>query len=117
MNEDIRIMMKIYGTHDVDWMGDTFSNPSDLTRHHIVKREDGGENGISNYALLTKDSHIILHYLEDNYNNVYNYLNERFLELNRSLMPPTDHYYEDIHRVMKSVRKKIKNGKRTLKRR
>ena len=116
MNEDIRIMIEIYDTHDIDWMGDIIRDPSDLTRHHIVKREDGGENGISNYALLTNLSHTLLHYLEDNYNKEYNYLNSKFLELNRSLSPPTTEYYEDVHKVLKSVKKRIKNGNRSLKR-
>ena len=116
MNEDINFMIKIYGTYKYDWMGDEFKSPNDLTRHHIVKREDGGENGISNYALLTKSSHILIHYLEDNYNKEYNYLNSKFLELNRSLKPPTIEYYEDIHRVIKSVKKRIKNKKGIMKR-
>ena len=67
MNEDIELMMDIYETYEVDWMGDSFSDPSQLTRHHIIKRERGGENGVSNYALLTQKSHILLHYLEKYY--------------------------------------------------
>ena len=111
MNEDIRIMMELYNTYEVDWMVDSFTNPSKLTRHHIVKRENGGVNDISNYALLTKESHMLLHYLEDNYNKEYNYLNEKFLELNRSLMPPTIEYYQDVKKILKSVKKRIKNNK------
>ena len=66
MNEDIKIMMEIYDTYQYDWLGDEFNSPSELTRHHIIKREDGGENGISNYALLTHSSHQFIHYLEEN---------------------------------------------------
>ena len=110
MNEDIKLMMKIYGTYEYDWLGDPFESESELTRHHIVKRENGGENGISNYALLTKKSHIFLHYLEDNYNKEYNYLNEMFMSLNRSLCPPTEEYYEEVRKVVKSVKKRIKNN-------
>ena len=116
MNEDVKIMMLVYGTYKYDWLGDEFTNPSQLTRHHIVKREKGGENGISNYALLTNKSHIFLHFLEDNYNKEYNYLNSKLLELNRSAKPPTSKYYEDIHRVIKSVRKRIKNSTKVMKR-
>ncbi len=116
MNEDIKLMMKIYGTYEYDWLGDPFNDPSELTRHHIVKKEKDGENGISNYALLTKKSHIFVHYLEENYNKEYNYLNSKFLELNRSLEPPTVEYYEDIHKVVKSVRKRIKNKSRSMRR-
>ena len=116
MNEDIRVMMKIYGTYDRDWLGDEFKDPKELTRHHIIKKEDNGENDIGNYALLTSHSHILLHFLEVNYNKEYNFLNSKFLELNRSLKPPTIEYYEDIRRVMRSVKKRMKNKSRGMKR-
>jgi hypothetical protein len=112
MNEDIELMVRIYGTYKVDWMGDEIKIPSDLTRHHIVKRENGGENGISNYALLTFSSHHLIHYLEDNYFEYYERLNELFLELNRTCAPPTIEYYEEVNKIMKKVRKSIKNSKR-----
>lgn len=111
MNEDIKLMMKIYGTYEYDWLGDPFESESELTRHHIEKRENGGENDISNYALLTKKSHIFLHYLEDNYNKEYVYLNKMFLSLNRSVSPPDREYYERVNKVVKSVKKRIKNKK------
>ena len=104
--------MDIYETYEVDWMGDSFSDPSQLTRHHIIKRERGGENGVSNYALLTQKSHILLHYLEENYYKAYLLLNQLFLSLNRSLKPPTPEYYEKVRSVIKKVKKDIKNSKR-----
>ena len=116
MNEDIKLMIKIYGTNKYDWLGAEIKNLNELTRHHIVKKEDGGENGVSNYALLTNASHIFIHYLEDNYNKEYNYLNSKFLELNRSLKPPTIEYYEDVHRIIKSVKKRIKNKSKSIRR-
>ena len=112
MNEDIWLMAKIYDTYEYDWLGDEINSLSDLTRHHIVKREDGGENGISNYALLTEKSHIFIHFLEDHYYKEYVYLNKMFLDLNRSLMPPTEKYYEEIHKVVKRIRKLEKNKSR-----
>lgn len=116
MNVDVELMMRIYGTYEYDWMGYPFSDPSELSRHHIVKKQYDGENGVSNYALLTKTSHIFLHYMEDNYNKEYNQLNELFLELNRSLKPPTQEYYERVHKIVKSVRKRQKNKSRAMKR-
>ena len=73
MNTDIELMLKIYEPNGIDWMGNEIKSLFDLTRHHIIKREKGGIDDISNYALLTKDSHILLHYLEDHYNREYNY--------------------------------------------
>ena len=115
MNEDIKLMMKIYGTYEYDWLGDPFESESELTRHHIEKRENGGENDISNYALLTKKSHIFLHYLEDNYNKEYKYINSLFIELNNSKMPPSEEYYNNIFSVLKRVKKDIKNKRRKRK--
>ena len=113
MNSDIEFMMKIYNTYDIDWMGDEIKSPSSLTRHHIIKREDGGENGISNYALLTNNSHHLMHYMEENNYKAYCELNSLFLELNRSMMPPTAEYYERVKSIIKKVKKEIKyNGRR-----
>ncbi len=113
MNEDIELMVKIYGTYEVDWMGCEFDDPECLTRHHIVKREDGGENGISNYALLTYRSHMLLHYMETNFHDDYVRLNQLFLALNRSLKPPTAEYYEEVKKIIKRVKKTIKNNGRS----
>lgn len=109
VNQDIEFMARIYGTYEVDWLGDPIESIRELTRHHIVKRENGGENGISNYALLTPKSHAFVHYLEENYVKEYEHLNSLFLTLNRSVNPPTSEYYEEVRKVVKSVRKRIKN--------
>ena len=112
MNDDIREMINIYNTYDYDWMGDKINNPSDLTRHHIVKRQYDGESSLNNYALLTENSHHLIHYLEINYNKEYNYINELLLKLNRSGLPPDEEYYNEMNSIMKKVRKSIKNSKR-----
>ena len=48
MNEEIQEMMNIYNTFNLDWMGDIIKSPSDLTRHHIIKKQHNGENNINN---------------------------------------------------------------------
>ena len=78
MKNTIEIMTNIFNTYDVDWMGEKINDPSDLTCHHIVKKEKDGDSDISNYALLTSASHRLLHYLEDNYHDKYVYLNKIF---------------------------------------
>lgn len=115
MNEDIIKMMSIYNTFNIDWMGDQFKNSSDLTRHHIIKKEKNGSNSIDNYALLTTESHHLIHYLEVNYNKEYNLINRLFLELNQSKCEPTDEYYFEINRILKKVKKDIKNKRRKRK--
>jgi hypothetical protein len=112
MNEDIELMQKKFNTFEVDWMGSTINGPSCLTRHHIIKKEDGGSNDINNYALLTVESHRLLHYLEENNYVDYVNLNKMFLELNKSMAPPTIEYYDNIKKIIKKVKKIIKNKRR-----
>ena len=101
MNYDIRLMLDIYKTYDLDWFGEKITNINKLTKHHIIKREHGGENGISNYALLLPSSHKYIHYLEEHDPETFDYINELFLELNRSVAPPTKDYYFLIDRIKK----------------
>ncbi len=112
MNSDIKWMIEQFQTYDVDWMGDEIININELTKHHIVKKEDNGYNDISNYALLTPRSHHLIHYLEDNYYNDYVALNKLFKELNQTFKPPTIEYYEKVKSILKRVKKDIKNNRR-----
>ena len=102
MNYDVRMMIEIYGTTEFDWLGDVIHDVNKLTRHHIIKKEDGGENGISNYALLTPKSHHLMNLLEEQDPTTYNMLNDMFLELNRSIQPPKEDYYRQIRHILKS---------------
>ena len=112
MNEEIIDMMYIYNTFKFDWMGDEIKNPSDLTRHHIIKKQYDAKDDISNYALLTTSSHHLIHYLEVNDNSEYNVINNLFLELNQSKKEPTDEYFSQMRSILKMVKKDIKNNKR-----
>ena len=115
MQADIKLMVKIYKTYEVDWMCDDIKNIEFLTKHHIIKREDGGPNDISNYALLTPRSHQLLHYLEENNYSAYCALNDLFRELNFSVEPPTAEYYEKVRKILRIVKKQIKNKDRKRK--
>ena len=101
MNKDIKLMLKIYKTKDVDWMGYKITRNCPLTRHHIFKKVYGGANDISNYALLIQKSHEDLRILEKTDHKTYIELNNLFLELNRSLQPPTEEYYIKIKKLLK----------------
>ncbi len=116
VKSDIAFMARIYNTYEKDWLGEPIYSIEQLTRHHIVKKEKGGENGKSNYALLTKTSHAFIHYLEDNYYQDYKDLNNLFLELNRSDSPPSEEYYDEVRKIVKRVKKQEKNKNRLRKR-
>ena len=57
----------------------------------------------NNFAILTKSSHRYLNLLERLYPNIYNELNDVFLELISSNAPPTKKYYEKIEKILKKV--------------
>lgn len=106
MNQDIRLMIRIYQTKDIDWMGYKICKRNKLTKHHIFKKVYGGPNDISNYALLVQKSHMYLHLLEQKDHEVFLELSKLFRELNDSLSPPTEEYYKKINKVLKKTRVK-----------
>lgn len=109
MNYDIEFMLQIYQTYEYDWLGDKINNINKLTKHHIVKKEHGGENGISNYALLTGKSHKLIHLVEEEDPDLFAEINALFLELNRSVQPPTEDYYRRMDRLVSRISKKTKS--------
>ena len=73
---------------------------------HIEESEElGGENGVSNYALLTVKSHKLMHLLEEKDPELFEEINAKFLELNRSLKPPTKEYYRSIDSLLRKNKK------------
>ena len=66
-------MLNIYKTKERDWMGYKIYRNTPLTRHHIFKKVYGGDNNISNYALLIESarrigkSTIVERFAEENY--------------------------------------------------
>ena len=114
VNSDIKIMLVIYQTTEYDWLGDKIHDVNKLTKHHIMKKELGGENGVSNYALLTPKSHKLVHLLEEKDPALFENINLLFLELNRSMQPPTENYYKRINNILrknKSLTKEFKPKK------
>lgn len=104
MNNDVKVMLRIYKTKEFDWMGYKTCKNCKLTRHHIFKKVYGGKNDISNYALLIEKSHELLHKLEKTDHKAYLELNELFKALNDSLAPPTEEYYIKVNKVLKRAK-------------
>ena len=98
-------MLKIYKTKERDWLGYKIYRNIPLTRHHIFKRVYGGANDISNYALLIEKSHEDLHRIEKIDLQAYNELNNLFRQLNESMQPPNEEYYQNIGKILKRVKK------------
>ena len=106
MNKDVKIMLKIYKTKKKDWLGYKVCKNCKLTRHHIFKKVYGGASDISNYALLIEKSHEYLHLLEQKDHNTFIELSKLFRELNDTMSPPTEEYYEKVRNVLKRTKVK-----------
>lgn len=115
MNEMLGNMLVIFGYSDYDWLGFKITKDNPLTCHHIRKYNEGGENIISNTALLTVSAHRYLHSIEFFDMEVYNKINMFLKTLNMERRYPTKEECEMINEWLlgyethykKALRKKI----------
>lgn len=85
-----RKMLRIYKPYsNLDWLNYKLIK-KDVTFHHIVKRCDGGEELLTNGAILMPVSHEYLHIIEFKEIEIYNVLNEMFKVINKQGYEPTD---------------------------
>ena len=63
-------------------MGFKINKISDLTFHHIIKAEDGGDYSLENGAILTKKTHDFLHCIEGKNHLTYDEINRLFKIIN-----------------------------------
>lgn len=107
MKEPMITMLKIYKPLElgVDWLDYKIYRPTDLTFHHIKEARNGGKRVLENGAILVRRSHEYLNFLDLYYHNCYEDLNYLFKELNMTRQPPTPEYYDEVHYVLKKVKK------------
>lgn len=107
MKEPLITMLQIYKPLEIgkDWLGYNINKTSELTYHHIKEKRNGGKRILSNGAILIRESHEYLNYLDYYYHKYYKDLNELFKWLNMTMKPPTNEYYKEINYVLKKVRK------------
>lgn len=117
MNNITREMLKIYKPlSGLDWMNYRLVK-KDVTYHHIVKREHGGDRSIENGALLMPVAHQYLHLIEFKDIERYEEINRIFEIVNRSGCEPSREEREIIEyllREFESVHKWDKNSKGKL---
>ena len=83
-------MLKIYKPYShLDWLNYKIVRKNDLTFHHIIKKENGGNRSISNGALLLPVSHQYLHLIEFKDIDTYITINKIFKIVNNQLAEPT----------------------------
>ena len=104
MKKELRELIKIYQPNGIDWLNYEWAKDNPYTFHHIKEKRNGGKLEVNNGAILTKNAHIYLNYLDYNYHRIYNELNYMFKMLNRTYKPPTKEYFDEIDHILKKVR-------------
>ena len=103
MNKITKEMLKIYKPiSNLDWMNYKLVK-KDVTRHHIIKKEDGGKLEINNIALLMPIPHQYLHLIEckdiDNYialNKIFKVINNQQHEPNKDQREIIEYLLQDF---------------------
>ena len=108
MKEPLITMLEIYKPLEqgVDWLNYKICRKSDLTFHHIIEKRNGGKRILTNGAILVRVSHDYLNYLDRYYHKHYQDLNWLFKELNKTMKPPEQDYFDEVEYVLKKVRGK-----------
>lgn len=82
-----------------DWMDWEVGKKKDLSFHHIKEARFGGKYTLRNGAVLTTQAHQFLNVLDNQENKLYRELNGLFHELNGTMKPPEDDYYEELNGI------------------
>ncbi len=99
-HRNLKRMLEIYKPNGFDWMNFVVTRRNPFTFHHIVSRSDGGEDTISNGAILTRRAHDLLHILEYVCPEAYADLQDVFMRINESNRPLTNEFFEEINNIM-----------------
>ena len=97
-------MIRIFKPKNMDWMGYKITNKNPYTYHHILERRYGGKEVVENGAILSRNAHDHLNYLEVFVPEAYDDWQRFFRYLNAKMEPLTKEdleiiklitYYED----------------------
>lgn len=75
-----------------------------LTGHHILPLREFGPTTWENIALLSRKQHDLFNMIELSNPKMAKKLNGLFKELNMTMAPPDDGYFEEVNHVLKKVR-------------
>jgi hypothetical protein len=101
MKEPTRELVAIFKPIEIgyDWMDWEIGKKKELTFHHIIEARNGGKCTLRNGAILTRQAHDYLNYLDCREHKLYQELNGLFAELNKTMQPPEDDYYEELNGI------------------
>ena len=99
-NDVVDQIIEKVGLNGLDFMGFPYSERTSLTFHHIKKRCNEGTISVDNGAILTRDAHRFLHYLEKKDIQSYIKINLLFKALILSNEKITSNYWIEIGDVV-----------------
>ena len=103
MKRALRIKMEVHNPNGIDWMNFALTKDNPYTLHHIKERRNGGDNSISNLAILTKNAHKLLNILDKVCPDAYNDLQNIFIKINASEAPPSEEIIQEIDEILYRV--------------
>lgn len=112
MNNTLKTMLKIWKIQDMDWLG--YENTERYSFHHIIKKCNGGQQVISNGAILHQGSHGYLHTIEYYDLDKYVFINNILKDINTQRSNPTKEQLKQIRYVLLEFQKEYegKNSSR-----
>ncbi len=96
MKSVLESLLKRHGNTLTDWMGFTINKKNPYTYHHIQKSCDRGKKTIENGAVLGRQSHRFLHFIEKKNPDLYEEWNDLFREINQSEDVLKEEHYDKI---------------------
>jgi hypothetical protein len=107
-----RDTLKIYVPYSgLDWMNYRIVRKSDMTAHHIVKKEYGGKLEIGNVAPLMPVAHQYLHIIEYKDIETYIAINKIFQIVSKQMKEPTREQREIIEYLLEIFEGKHRKDK------
>ena len=109
MRDITKRMIKIYNLDKLCFMGYTLDKTASF--HHIIKREHGGKEEISNGAVLNKNAHEYLHIIEYKDYDTYIAINKILKIINNQRDKPTKEQLEIISKILSIFEEEHKHDK------
>ena len=109
MRDITKRMIKIYNLDKLCFMGYTLDKTASF--HHIIKREHGGKEEISNGAVLNKNAHEYLHIIEYKDYDTYIAINKILKIINNQRDKPTKEQLQIISKLLSMFEEEHKYDK------
>lgn len=111
--EMINKMLIIYGFNGKDWMGFRITKINPISNHHIIEKRNLPDElkeveNIENNAILSKESHKLLHMMEYYNPNLYEDYQYLFRLINDSQQPLNKEFWRLIYELKDSLMATLK---------